>query len=79
MLNSEILPLEELSRYLFLEIVELRNMRVRASSFLQIFKILTKNIDILNSLFYSSLLTEITIYYVRILKKQNEVLNIENI
>uniref|UniRef100_A0AAF5RXV6 Golgi pH regulator n=1 Tax=Wuchereria bancrofti TaxID=6293 RepID=A0AAF5RXV6_WUCBA len=28
-LNSEILPLEELSRYLFLEIVELRNMRER--------------------------------------------------
>ncbi|VDK85401.1 unnamed protein product [Onchocerca ochengi] len=28
-LNSEILPLEELSRYLFLEIVELQNMRER--------------------------------------------------
>ncbi|EJW74459.1 hypothetical protein WUBG_14636, partial [Wuchereria bancrofti] len=34
-LNSEILPLEELSRYLFLEIVELRNMRVRASVFMR--------------------------------------------
>ncbi|VDM95683.1 unnamed protein product [Thelazia callipaeda] len=29
LLNSEILPLEEFSRYLFLEIVELRNMRER--------------------------------------------------